>query len=154
MDYLPVPRDAFEQFQAALRRESKKLIADCAEFLRVSPQELQKEVQEKLKGGPVQIALLETNEHPGCLAFMKEHTFAYRCRNPCVTNTCFCNKHQITRMSVNTSQARSLTRLAPKDDLPPLWVDRTTNVVYNANQQAVGSFDVSLGCLKMYVIQE
>jgi len=44
MDYLPVPRDAFEQFQAALRRESKKLIADCAEFLRVSPQELQKEV--------------------------------------------------------------------------------------------------------------
>ncbi len=154
MDYLPVPRDAFEQFQAALRRESKKLIADCAEFLRVSPQELQKEVQDKLKNNPVQIAFLETNEHPGCLAFVKEDKFAHRCRTPCVTNTCFCDKHQNTRLSVNTKQAKSLTRLASKDNLPALWVDRETGIVYNVKQQAVGSFDASLGYLKMYVIQE
>ncbi len=149
-----MPRDAFEQFQAALRRESKKLIADCAELLHVSPQELQKEVQEKLKNSPVQIALLETEEHPGCLAFIKESTFAHRCRNSCVTNTTFCHKHQTSRISVNTHNARSLTRLAQKDDLPPLWLDRSTGIVYNVKQQAVGSFDASLGYLKMYVIQE
>ena len=154
MEYLPVPRDAFEQFQAALRRESKRLIADCAEFLCVRPQELQKDVQEKLKGSPIQIALLETTDQPGCLAFMKEGTFAHRCRDPCITNTSFCNKHQIARLSVNTSKAKRLTRLALKDDLPPLWVDRATSVVYNAKQQAVGSFDVGLSCLKLYVIQE
>jgi hypothetical protein len=154
MDFLPVPRDAFEQFQAALRRESKRLIADCAEFLRVSPQELQKEVQEKLKGSPIQVALLETDEHPGCLAFLKEDTFAYRCRSPPLTNTKFCDKHQTCRLVVNTTKSRKLTRLAPKDDLPPLWVDRQTQLVYNVKQQAVGTFDASLGCLKLYVIQE
>lgn len=154
MDTLPVPRDAFEQFQAALRRESRKLIADCAEFLRISPQELQKEVQEKLKGSPIQVALLETEVHPGCLAFLKEDTFAYRCRAPPLTNTKFCDKHQTCRLTVNTTAARKLTRLAPKDDLPPLWVDRLTGIVYNVKQQAVGKFDASLGDLKLYVIQE
>jgi hypothetical protein len=154
MEYLPIPRDAFEQFQAALRRESKKLITDCAELLHVSPQELQKEVQEKLKGSPVQIALLETNEQPGCLAFIKENTFAHRCRNPCITNTTFCDKHLTSRISINTNKAKRLTRLAPKDDLPPLWIDRSTGIVYNVKQQAVGSFDASLGYLKMYVVQE
>lgn len=154
MDYVSVPRDAFEQFQAALRRESKKLIADCAEFLRVSPQDLQKEVQEKLKGTPIQVALLETDEQPGCLAFLKEHTFAYRCRSPCITNTKFCDKHQTCQISVNTTKSRKLTRLAPKDDLPPLWVDRQTGVVYNVKHQSVGTFDASLAYLKLYVIQE
>ena len=154
MDFVPVPRDAFEQFQAALRRESRKLISDCAEFLRVNPQELQKEIQEKLKGSPIQVALLETEEQPGCLAFIKEGTMAYRCRTPCLTNTKFCDKHQAARLTVDTKKSRRLTRLAQKDDLPALWVDRETGIVYNVKQQAVGNFDVSLGYLKMYVIQE
>jgi hypothetical protein len=153
MAQLPIPRDAFEQFQAALRRESKKLIADCAEFLRVSPSELQKEVQEKLKGQPFQIALLETEEHPGCLAFLKDDRFAYRCRSPCITNTTFCDKHQVSRQCVNTQKAKPLTRLSHKD-LPALWFDRETEIVYNVKQQAIGRFDVSLGELRLYVIQE
>ncbi len=153
MAHLSVPRDAFEQFQAALRRESKKLIADCAEFLHVSPSELQKEVQEKLKGQPVHISLLETEEQPGCLAFLKDDRFAYRCRTPCVTNTSFCDKHQVLRQCVNTQQAKRLTRLAHKD-LPALWLDRETEIVYNVKHQAVGRFDVSLGTLRLYVIQE
>lgn len=155
MDFIPVPRDAFDQFQAALRRETKRLIADCAEHLRVNPQELQKEIQEKLKGTPIQVALLETDEHPGCLAFMKEGTFAYRCRSPCITNTSFCDKHLTCRINANISKSsRKLTRLAPKDDLPALWVNRENGIVYNVKQQAVGNFDVSLGYLKLYVIQE
>ncbi len=154
MDSVPVPRDAFEQFQAALRRETRSLIQSCAEFLHVNPQELQKEVQEKLKAAPVQLALLETEEQPGCLAFQKDDSFAYRCRAPCVTNTKFCQKHSTARLIVNTQHSKPLTRLAQKDDLPPLWFDRQTNVVYNVKQQAVGSFDASLGSLTLYVVQE
>lgn len=154
MDFVSVPRDAFDQFQAALRRESRKLIEDCAEFLNINPKELQKELQEKLKTSPIQVALLETEEQPGCLAFMKEGTMAFRCRTPCLTNTTFCEKHQSSRLIVNTSKSKRLTRLAAKDDLPPLWVDRETGIVYNVKQQAVGSFDVSSQALRLYVIQE
>lgn len=154
MDFVSVPRDAFEQFQAALRRESRKLIVDCAEYLNINPQELQKDVFASLKGSPIQVALLETDEQPGCLAFMKEGTMAYRCRSPCLTNTKFCQKHQAVRLVVNSEKSHSLTRLASKDDLPPLYVDRKTAIVYNVKQQAVGSFDMKSNSLKMYVIQE
>jgi hypothetical protein len=124
---LHVPRDAFDHFQAALRRESRQFITDCANFLNIQQAQLIKEVQEKLKTPPVSIGLFETETNPGCLAYQKEDNFAYRCRAPCLTNTSFCHKHQVSRMITDDTKAsKKLVRLKTSASLPDLWFDDST----------------------------
>jgi hypothetical protein len=149
---LHVPRDAFDHFQAALRRESRQFITDCANILKIPPNQLIKEVQEKMKAQPMTVSLLETEENPGCLAYLQEGTFAYRCRAPCLTNSKMCHKHQTTRITTDDKKAvKKLVRLKTYDGLPALWFDKETTEVYNVHQQCVGNYDESTGQLKMLI---
>jgi hypothetical protein len=149
---LHVPRDAFDHFQAALRRESRQFITDCANILKIPPNQLIKEVQEKLKAQPISICLLETEENPGCLAYLQEGTFAHRCRSPCLTNTNMCHKHQYNRITTDDTKAsKKLIRLKSSEGLPALWFDPETTEVYNVQQQCVGNYDSSSGQLKLLI---
>ena len=152
---LHVPRDAYEHFQAALRRESRQFITDCANILGHPPNQLIKEVQEKLKSQPISIGLFETDTSPGCLAYLRENTFAYRCRGPCLTNSQFCHRHQVNRMITDDTKAQKhYVRLKTPASLPALWLDKETQEVVNVEHQCVGAYDNETGQLKIYVIPE
>ncbi len=149
---LHVPRDAFDHFQAALRRESRQFITDCANILKIPANQLIKDVQEKLKAQPMTVSLLETEENPGCIAYIQEGTFAYRCRTPCITNSKMCHKHQTNRLTTDdTKTTKKLVRLKAPADLPALWFDPETTEVYNVQQQCVGNYDKETGQLKMLI---
>jgi hypothetical protein len=150
---LHVPRDAFEHFTAALRRESRQFITDCANFLGLPPSQLIKDVQERLRAQPISVSLFETETNPGCLAYLKEDTFAYRCRAPCLSNSSYCHKHQVNRIITDDSKAtKKYTRLKTPASLPALWLDKETQEVVNIKHQCVGSYDSETGLLKIYNI--
>lgn len=152
---LNVPRDAFEHFQAALRRESRQFISDCASFLDVPPGQLIKEVQEKLKAQPISISLFETDSSPGCLAYLKQDSFAHRCRLPCLTNSTFCHKHQTNRIITDDTKAKKkYIRLKGQPNFPELWLDDATNEVIDIHGRCVGIYDRDSQQLKLYVIDE
>jgi hypothetical protein len=150
---LHVPRDAFEHFQAALRRESRLFITDCANFLGLPPGQLIKEVQDKLKAQSVSVSLFESESSPGCLAYLKQDNFAPRCRLPCLTNSTFCHKHQTTRIITDDTKAtKKYIRLKGQPNLPEMWLDDATNEVIDIHGRCVGTYDRDSQLLKLYVI--
>jgi hypothetical protein len=157
MDQLKIPKFQWERFQAALRKSTRDFVTDCAGYIGVPAKDLIAKVNTELNKNPTSIAFFETDEGE-CEAYISsKHRFAYRCRKPTLTNTPHCHEHQHHRLNVHVPTfAVTMIRLSLPSEYngPDLWLEETTDRVYNAELQCLGFFDKKSGTLTFFSIED
>jgi hypothetical protein len=157
---LKIPKFQWDRLQAALRKNTRDFIADCASYIGTPPKDLIAKVQTELAKEPVPIAFFDTDESL-CEAYCLNDRFAMRCRKSALVNTHYCHKHQYPHSRPNIyihSSAIKMKKLSlPSEygsEIPELWLEEKTNRVYNSEQSCVGFFDSETSALTMFVVED
>lgn len=153
---LNIPKFQWERFQAALRKNTRDFITDCAEYIGVPSKDLISKVQKELTKDPTTIAFFESDEAV-CTAYKSCGTFAYYCRKPTLTNTSYCHEHQHHRLMFHhVSSVVNMHRLEPPQgsDLPDIWLEECTGRVYTVDKKCIGFFDKETEALTVFVTDD
>lgn len=153
---LNIPKFQWERFQAALRKNTRDFITDCAEYIGVPSKDLITRVQKELAKDPTTLAFFETDEAE-CTAYKTCGSFAYYCRKPSLTNTAYCHEHQYHRPNLTTiSSVVSMRRLAlPEGNtMPDAWLEEITGRVYTVDKKCIGFFDKETEALTLFITED
>jgi hypothetical protein len=156
---LKIPKFQWDRLQAALRKNTRDFITDCASYIGTSPKDLIAKVQAELNKESVNIAFFDTDESL-CEAYCIHDRFAIRCRKPSLINTHYCHLHQYPHSRPNIYIANNAIKMKKLQfsseygsEVPELWLEEKTNRVYNSEQLCVGFFDSHTSSLTMFVVE-
>lgn len=157
---LKIPKFQWERLQAALRKNTRDFIADCASYIGTPSKDLIAKVQAEMTKDSVSIAFFDTDES-SCEAYCLRDRFAMKCRKPALLNTHYCHTHQYPHSRPNIYIPSSATKMkklkTPSDygtEIPELWLEEKTNRVYNSEQSCVGFFNTKTQSLTMFVVED
>jgi hypothetical protein len=157
---LKIPKFQWDRLQAALRKNTRDFITDCASYIGTPAKDLLAKVQIEINKDAVPIAFFDTDESP-CEAYCLQDRFAMRCRKPALLNTRYCHSHQYPHSRPNihiASHATKMKKLSlPSDygsEIPELWLEEKTNRVYNSEQSCVGFYCPETSALTMFVVED
>lgn len=157
---LKIPKFQWERLQAALRKNTRDFITDCASYIGTPSKDLLAKVQAELNKDQVQIAFFDTDESL-CEAYCIHERFAMRCRKPALLNTHYCHTHQYPHSRPNIHISASAIKMKklklPSEygtEIPELWLEEKTNRVYNSEQSCVGFYDTEANTLTMFSVED
>lgn len=157
---LKIPKFQWDRLQAALRKNTRDFITDCASYIGAPAKELLTKVQAEMNKENTPIAFFETDESL-CEAYCIHDRFAMHCRKPALLNTHYCHSHQYPHSRPNiyiSAAATKMKKLAlPSDygtEIPELWLEEKTNRVYNSELSCVGFLCPETSALTMFVVED
>ncbi len=154
---IQIPKFQWDRLQAAIRKNTRDFITDCANYIGAPAKSLIAQVQAEINKEQMPINFFETDESP-CEAYCLQGRFAMRCRKPALLNTTYCHSHQFPHSRPNIailSSAVKMTKLTGYDsEVPELWLEDKTNRVYNSEHLCVGFYDKESNAVTMFVVDD
>jgi hypothetical protein len=154
---LHIPKFQWDRLQAALRKNTRDFITDCANYIGTNSKTLLAQVQAELNKEQMPINFFESDE-TSCEAYCIQDRFAMRCRKPALLNTHYCHKHQYPHSRPNIHiglTATKMKKLTGYDaEVPELWLEDKTNRVFNSQQLCVGFYDKESNSVTIFTVED
>jgi hypothetical protein len=146
-----IPRYLWENFEAVLKANTKRLIAEYAKILEVPEKELQQKVLASYQDVPVTI--IDTNSESGqCHAYLQCHEMTIFCRKPVAYHSQFCTFHRDKRMLVvQETTPTVIEKVKDGNKWNRMWVIHN-NTLINSKGHIVGKINKEERKVKLFVL--
>jgi hypothetical protein len=147
-----VKRILWESLESVLLAQSKKYIAELANYLNVPEKELIKEVLPSSDSLKVYIQDSDLSENK-CKAFVQNNYITEYCRKPVAYGSEFCCNHVHKRMGIvtDTNTTEYVERIKDRYDLNKAWIN-DKNIV-DSNGNIIGKINKENNSMKLFVLK-
>jgi hypothetical protein len=144
----PLPADLLDSLDEVLRNEARWLIKDMAKTLGIPAAPLLKQVLDKKRS----VYLYEKNHTDyQCKALVPQKNIYTYCRKPNILHTDFCDSHQSWSPPEKIPKQKLARIHVPYDsNIPALWLDKKTGMIYNTFMDVCGTYDIGTCVLTIF----
>jgi hypothetical protein len=148
-----VHRLIYENIESVLLANSRRYIAELAQYLEVNEKELIKKVLPHADS--LKIMIIDSQaESSMCKAFVSDGKSAIYCRKPITTHSEYCSYHLHKRSTVVTDKKPiDIQKIKDINTLEPMWLLKETTTLVNSDGVIVGKVNHGQSKIKKFVVE-
>ena len=134
---IPLSKLLWDELENALMIKSRELIKDIARTLKQDEKPLLQAFREK-KTKIHLVEMEEENENHKCKGLVLHTNIAQKCTKPTLLCKSYCPEHEFFTFPAEMKKKPQLFRIQNEEFEEPLFLDPSTNILYNVNYEKKG----------------